>query len=92
MRGSKPLPLCRHENIIWIRDVMVSPPTADFEDVYIVTDLYDTDLANIIAGKQVRVLKATHIPYRDVYSDGFNYYLAVLVCCSLYGVCSPCRC
>lgn len=41
-----------HQNIIWILDIMVSPQKRTFRDVYIVTDLMDTDLAHIIASQQ----------------------------------------
>jgi hypothetical protein len=48
-----------HENILWLLDVFASPPVprgvtegARFRDLYIVTDLMDTDLAKIIESPQ----------------------------------------
>lgn len=50
-----------HENIIWILDVMVSPNARDFKDLYIVTDLMETDLGRIIDSSQT--LSDAHIKY-----------------------------
>mmetsp|Transcript_22754 Transcript_22754/g.34655 ORF Transcript_22754/g.34655 Transcript_22754/m.34655 type:complete len:369 (-) Transcript_22754:40-1146(-) len=42
-----------HENCITIRDILVSPPEKEtFKDIYIVTDLMDTDLHRIIRSPQ----------------------------------------
>jgi hypothetical protein len=48
-----PTPSLRHENIVWLLDCMVSPQRRDFQDVYIVTDLMETDLSRIIESPQV---------------------------------------
>lgn len=51
-----------HENIIRILDLVPPPPTAEeFEDVYIVQDLMETDLHRIIYSKQA--LTIDHIQY-----------------------------
>ena len=42
-----------HENIIAIADIMTMPPdTTDFRDVYIVTNLMESDMDRIIASGQ----------------------------------------
>jgi mitogen-activated protein kinase 1/3 len=42
-----------HENIIAIRDIITVPPdTTDFRDVYIITNLMESDLDRIIASNQ----------------------------------------
>jgi serine/threonine protein kinase len=61
-----------HENISWIVDIMLPSPISTapgvpppmkytFNDVYIVTDLMDTDLAHIIESPQA--LSDSHIKY-----------------------------
>mmetsp|Transcript_16408 Transcript_16408/g.27728 ORF Transcript_16408/g.27728 Transcript_16408/m.27728 type:complete len:417 (+) Transcript_16408:335-1585(+) len=51
-----------HENVIRIMDIIPPPPTAEeFEDVYIVQDLMETDLHRIIYSKQP--LTIDHIQY-----------------------------
>jgi mitogen-activated protein kinase 1/3 len=51
-----------HENVIRILDIIPpSPTTEDFEDVYIVQDLMETDLHRIIYSKQA--LTIDHIQY-----------------------------
>lgn len=42
-----------HENIVTILDIMTYPPdTTDFQDIYIVTNLFESDLERIIRSKQ----------------------------------------
>jgi serine/threonine protein kinase len=42
-----------HENIISIKDILLSPaPKSTFKDIYVVTDLMDTDLHRIIRSPQ----------------------------------------
>ncbi len=37
----------KHENIICIYDIMTDPPNSpDFDDIYIVTNLMESDLGN----------------------------------------------
>eukprot|EP01038_Epipyxis_sp_PR26KG_P011753 gene11753-15726_t len=51
-----------HENIISIYDVMSVPPsTQNFDDIYIVTNLMESDLERIIRSKQV--LTDQHLQY-----------------------------
>ena len=50
-----------HENIIWILDIMVFPNQRDFKDLYIVTDLMESDLGRIIDSSQT--LSDAHIKY-----------------------------
>jgi mitogen-activated protein kinase 1/3 len=51
LREVKLLRQLKHDNIISIFD-MYPPPNADFEDIYIVTDLMETDLHRVIYSKQ----------------------------------------
>ena len=54
----------RHENIISIKDIITSPPnTIDFKDVYIITNLMESDLDRIIASSQ------------DLSDQHFQYFL-----------------
>lgn len=51
-----------HENIISIFDIMTTPPnTKNFSDIYIVTDLMESDLERIIRSKQL--LTDQHFQY-----------------------------
>ncbi|GMH92372.1 hypothetical protein TrVE_jg2612 [Triparma verrucosa] len=53
-----------HENVITIQDMMCLPPdTVDFEDVYIVTNLMESDLDRIISSSQ------------DLSDQHFQYFL-----------------
>jgi mitogen-activated protein kinase 1/3 len=52
LREVKLLRTFQHDNIICIFD-MYPPDTPDFEDIYIVTDLMETDLHRVIYSKQV---------------------------------------
>merc|ERR1719329_930344 len=52
LREVKLLRSFRHDNIISILD-MYPPDTPDFDDIYIVTDLMETDLHRVIYSKQV---------------------------------------
>jgi mitogen-activated protein kinase 1/3 len=43
----------KHKNLVTIQDIMTAPPnTTDFEDLYIVTQLYDCDLHRIVSSSQ----------------------------------------
>ena len=62
MRCAKLLRHCRgHENFIIIKDIILSPPGNDFKDIYIVTDLMDTDLYRIVRSPQQ--LTDDHVRY-----------------------------
>ncbi|GBG25385.1 Mitogen-activated protein kinase 6 [Hondaea fermentalgiana] len=50
-----------HENIIAMRDILQPPSLDDFEDVYIISDLMETDLHRIIYSKQK--LSDDHVQY-----------------------------
>ena len=52
-----------HENIIGIQDIMAVPTRTleNFKDLYIVTDLYETDIENVIQSKQM--LTEQHIRF-----------------------------
>jgi len=52
LREVKLLRTFQHDNIICILD-MYPPDTPDFDDIYIVTDLMETDLHRVIYSKQV---------------------------------------
>ena len=52
----------KHENIISVYDIMaVEPDTIKFDDIYIVTNLYESDLERIIQSRQV--LTDQHFQY-----------------------------
>jgi serine/threonine protein kinase len=52
----------RHTNIIKVQDVMTSPPNAQhFDDIYIVTNLMESDLGRIIRSHQI--LPDQHMQY-----------------------------
>eukprot|EP01035_Chromulina_nebulosa_P033304 gene33304-44584_t len=62
LREIKLMKVFSHENIIRIIDIIPPPPmTEEFEDVYIVQDLMETDLHRIIYSKQP--LTIDHIQY-----------------------------
>jgi len=62
LRELKFLRHCRgHENFIIIKDIILSPPGKDFRDIYIVTDLMDTDLHRIVRSPQG--LSDDHVRY-----------------------------
>lgn len=50
-----------HENFVTIRDLILFPNTKNFQDIYIVTDLMDTDLHRIVRSQQS--LSDDHIRY-----------------------------
>jgi serine/threonine protein kinase len=50
-----------HENIIAVKDILVPPGVDSYEDVYIITDLMETDLHRIIYSKQQ--LSDDHVQY-----------------------------
>jgi mitogen-activated protein kinase 1/3 len=51
-----------HENVIRISDIIPPPPSAvEFEDIYIVQDLMETDLHRIIYSRQA--LSIDHVQY-----------------------------
>jgi|TARA_B110000208_G_scaffold191669_2_gene259484 mitogen-activated protein kinase 1/3 len=54
-----------HQNVVGIRDLMTQPPdTLNFDDVYIVTDLFECDLDRIISSTQ---------PLTDAHNQYFIY-------------------
>jgi len=61
VREVKLLSHLRHENVVSLIDIMCPDTYKSFEDVYIVTELMDTDLHQIIRSKQV--LSDSHIQY-----------------------------
>jgi serine/threonine protein kinase len=52
LREIKLLGFLRHDNILHLRDLMRPRDLEKFEDLYVVTDLLDTDLHQIIRSKQ----------------------------------------
>jgi serine/threonine protein kinase len=50
-----------HENFVTIRDLILFPNSKNFQDIYIVTDLMDTDLHRIVRSQQS--LSDDHIRY-----------------------------
>ncbi len=50
-----------HENFVTIRDLILFPNNKNFQDIYIVTDLMDTDLHRIVRSQQT--LSDDHVRY-----------------------------
>ncbi len=50
-----------HENVIALKDILKPPSLDDFDDVYIISDLMETDLHRIIYSKQR--LSDDHVQY-----------------------------
>jgi len=48
LRGIKLMRFCAHENIAAVRDVLPPHNWDKFEDIYIVSDLMDTDLHQVV--------------------------------------------
>lgn len=68
-----------HENIIAIADIMTIPPdTPDFKDVYIVTNLMESDMDRIIASGQ---------PLTDQHFQYFIYQACSKNAALLYSIC-----
>lgn len=61
LREIKLMKFCNHENICVVRDVLPPRSIDSFDDVYIVLDLMDTDLHQIIRSKQG--LSDDHVQY-----------------------------
>ena len=62
LREIKLMKLFCHENIVALTDLIPPPPSADeFEDIYLVQDLMETDLHRIIYSDQP--LTVDHIQY-----------------------------
>lgn len=62
LREIKLMKMFAHENVIRVLDIVPPPPTCEeFEDIYIVQDLMETDLHRIIYSKQP--LSIDHIQY-----------------------------
>mmetsp|Transcript_21413 Transcript_21413/g.46684 ORF Transcript_21413/g.46684 Transcript_21413/m.46684 type:complete len:377 (+) Transcript_21413:208-1338(+) len=61
LREIKLLRHFNHENVISMKDILKPPSLDDFEDVYIISDLMETDLHRIIYSKQK--LSDDHVQY-----------------------------
>merc|ERR1711907_229501 len=61
LREIKLMKFCNHENICTVRDVLPPNSLDSFDDIYIVSDLMDTDLHQIIRSKQA--LSDDHVQY-----------------------------
>jgi len=61
LREIKLMRFCDHENIAAVRDVLPPHSWDKFDDIYIVSDLMDTDLHQIIRSKQA--LSDDHVQY-----------------------------
>jgi serine/threonine protein kinase len=48
LRELKVLRLLQHENVIGLKTILKPSSKADFEDIYLVNDLMETDLESII--------------------------------------------
>ena len=68
-----------HENVIKLKDIMQPPGSSreHFRDVYLVYELMDTDLHQIIRSKQ---------PLSDEHFQYFLYQVCILVCSELQNV------
>lgn len=54
VREIKLLKFFNHENIIGLHDLLIPDDRTGFEDIYIVTDLMETDLHRVIYSRQVK--------------------------------------
>lgn len=61
LREVKLLSHLRHENVIGLRDILPPPCPANYKDVYLVYELMDTDLHQIIRSPQQ--LSPEHVGY-----------------------------
>jgi serine/threonine protein kinase len=61
LRELKLLRHFQHENILGLKDIIPPPSLRHFNDVYVVTELMDTDLHQIIASQQT--LSLDHVQY-----------------------------
>eukprot|EP00753_Platysulcus_tardus_P017211 PLAT6326.1.p1 GENE.PLAT6326.1~~PLAT6326.1.p1 ORF type:complete len:397 (+),score=202.56 PLAT6326.1:27-1193(+) len=61
LREIKLLKHFTHENVIGVLDILPPPSVKEFEDVYILSDLMETDLHRIIYSRQV--LSNDHVQY-----------------------------
>jgi serine/threonine protein kinase len=61
LRELKIMRLLQHENVLQIRHVVEPDPASEFQDIYLVLDLMDTDLYQIIRSKQP--LSEKHLIY-----------------------------
>jgi serine/threonine protein kinase len=66
LRELKITRLLRHDNIMGIRTIMLPKSREEFEDIYIVSDLMQTDLASIIKAPQ---------PFSDDHIQLFTYQI-----------------
>jgi serine/threonine protein kinase len=66
LRELKICRLLRHDNIMGIRTIMLPKSREEFEDIYIVSDLMQTDLASIIKAPQ---------PFSDDHIQLFTYQI-----------------
>jgi hypothetical protein len=68
----------KHENIVGLRDILPPLDPASFRDVYLVYELMDTDLHQIIASPQQ--LSEDHVSY-------FVYQVGGALCCVRFALC-----
>ena len=61
LREIKLLRHFQHENIISVLDILPPPSVSEYEDVYIISDLMETDLHRIIYSRQP--LSGDHVQY-----------------------------
>jgi|APAra0007618257_1042622.scaffolds.fasta_scaffold00035_27 mitogen-activated protein kinase 1/3 len=80
LRELKLLRHLRHENVVALKDVMMANHKRSFKDVYLVYELMDTDLHQIIKSSQV--LSNDHCQYfLFQVCDLFAFAFTISVCC-----------
>ena len=52
LRELRILRYLEHENIVGVREIFLSDGKASFKDIYVVSDLMDTDLASVLKSNQ----------------------------------------
>jgi len=82
LREVKLLSHLRHENVIGLRDILPPPAPAQYKDVYLVYELMDTDLHQIIRSPQP--LSPEHVGY-------FVYQVCVLATSSCRTATHACK-
>lgn len=66
-----------HMNIIKIVDILPPPSLADFNDVYIVSELMDTDLHRVIYSSQVRTINSSVVATINIIIISYMYEYAL---------------
>ena len=75
LREIKLLKYFDHENIISLLDVPRPETRVGYNDIYIVTDLMETDLHRVIYSKQVKLINFLFIFYQELTDEHIQYFV-----------------